>query len=90
MTYEWLEAAARRLSAGVGDDPRLYGFADNQVDRILDLARIAAHDGGQKTNAPLLCYLVGLAHGRHPDRTLEELIALALPAADGRDASEAH
>ena len=28
---------------------------------ILDLARIAAHDSGERTNAPLLCYLVGQA-----------------------------
>ena len=28
---------------------------------LLDLARAAAHDSGQRTNAPLLCYLVGLA-----------------------------
>ena len=28
---------------------------------LLDLARAAAHDSGQRTNAPLICYLVGLA-----------------------------
>jgi hypothetical protein len=27
----------------------------------LSLARIAAHDSGERTNAPLLCYLVGRA-----------------------------
>ena len=28
---------------------------------LLDLARIAAHDSGNRVNAPLLCYLVGRA-----------------------------
>ena len=37
---------------------------------ILDLARIAAHESGDRTNAPLLCYLVGRAQG---DRSLDEL-----------------
>jgi hypothetical protein len=31
------------------------------VDSLLDLARIAAHDSGDRRNAPLLCYLVGKA-----------------------------
>jgi hypothetical protein len=38
---------------------------DGPTERILlDLARIAAHDSGRRTNAPLLCYLVGLARAR--------------------------
>lgn len=28
---------------------------------VLDLARIAAHTSGERTNAPLLSYLAGLA-----------------------------
>ena len=28
------------------------------------LARVAAHDSGERTNAPLLCYLLGVAVGR--------------------------
>lgn len=30
---------------------------------LLDLARIAAHESGERTNAPLLCYLLGRADG---------------------------
>jgi len=76
-TYEWLEAASRRLSEGVQDDPERYRFDEGEIDLILDLAGVAAHEGGHKTNAPLLSYLVGLAHGRHPDATLAELTAVA-------------
>ena len=77
--YEWLDQAAQRLCSGVNDDPALYRFGSGEVDEILDLARVAAHDGGHKTNAPLLSYLVGLARGRHPELGLAEAIALALP-----------
>ena len=31
------------------------------VDRLLDLAGHAAHDSEARTNAPLLCYLIGVA-----------------------------
>ena len=37
---------------------------------ILDLARIAAHESGDRKSAPLLCYLVGRAQG---DKSLDEL-----------------
>jgi hypothetical protein len=77
MTYEWLEAARRRLADEVGDDPRLYELDERQIEMLLDLARVAAHEGGHKTNAPLLSYLVGLAHGRNPGRTLDELVSVA-------------
>jgi len=28
---------------------------------LLELARVAAHESGERTNAPLLCYLIGRA-----------------------------
>ncbi len=31
------------------------------VDRLLELARVAAHESGDRRNAPLLCYLIGKA-----------------------------
>jgi hypothetical protein len=34
---------------------------------LLNLARIAAHESGERTNAPLLTYLVGVAVGRGAD-----------------------
>ena len=49
---------------GAGD------LSDGEADLILELAAIAAHDSGARTNAPLLCYLVGRVQG---DRSLEEL-----------------
>jgi Domain of unknown function (DUF6457) len=81
--YQWLEAASRRLSESVGDEPELYRFGEGEADRLLQMAGVAAHEGGHKTNAPLLSYLVGIAHGRHPGVELADLIdaATAQPAA---------
>jgi hypothetical protein len=61
----WLEEARAKLAAEVGDEPSSYELSRSQVEELLELARIAAHESGERTNAPLLCYLVGLAHGRH-------------------------
>jgi hypothetical protein len=47
-------------------------LSDQDAVVLLDLARIAAHDSGERTNAPLLCYLVGRAQG---GASLEELAA---------------
>ena len=42
-----------------------------------ELARLAAHESGERINAPLLCYLVGLARGR-TDAELAALIDAAV------------
>ncbi|MDX6512333.1 MAG: hypothetical protein QOE36_1837 [Gaiellaceae bacterium] len=68
---DWLTARADALSAqsGIGRD-RLE-LSDADAATLLDLARIAAHESGQRTNAPLLCYLAGVARGS--GRSLEDL-----------------
>jgi hypothetical protein len=38
-------------------------LSDDMRATLLDLARIAAHESGDRTNAPLLCYLLGRAEG---------------------------
>ena len=72
--HPWLENASGKLAAAVGDDPSAYGLTQADVDDLLDLARIAAHESGERTNAPLLAYLAGLARGRHPGRALADLV----------------
>lgn len=60
---EWLSRARDALAAASGM-PAAELEVDGATERILlDLARVAAHDSGLRTNAPLLCYLVGLARG---------------------------
>ena len=41
---------------------------------LLDLARIAAHTSGARTNAPLLCYLLGRVQGERPLDELAEAV----------------
>ena len=61
----WLEEARGKLAAAVGDERAAYDLTPEETDELLELARVAAHGSGERINAPLLCYLVGLAHGRH-------------------------
>jgi phage regulator Rha-like protein len=50
-------------------------------DEILDLARIASHDSGNRINAPLLCYALGLAVGK--GASLEELAKVVRAHTEG-------
>jgi hypothetical protein len=60
---EWLSARADVLAAATGFPREQLELSPADVERLLDLAGHAAHDSGARTNAPLLCYLVGLAQG---------------------------
>jgi Domain of unknown function (DUF6457) len=57
----WLTAARDAVADAAGIDPASLDLSAADEATILDLARIAAHDSGERTNAPLLCYLVGRA-----------------------------
>jgi hypothetical protein len=71
--HEWLEQARDNLVSECGDEPAVYTLEQGDIDALLDLARVAAHESGERINAPLVCYLVGLARGRH-GTDLEDLI----------------
>jgi hypothetical protein len=58
-----LTEARDALARAAGVDRDELELGDDEVATLLDLARIAAHDSGERTNAPLLCYLVGRAQG---------------------------
>jgi hypothetical protein len=59
----WLKDARDALAAAAGVRPEELELTAEEATTLLDLARIAAHDSGERTNAPLLCYLVGRAQG---------------------------
>ena len=61
---EWLREARDRLAEAAGQGPDSLELSQAEIDELLELARLAAHDSGERINAPLLCYLVGLARGR--------------------------
>jgi len=52
---EWLTRQAEALGVP--------GLSDAEATTLLDLARYAAHESGDRRNAPLLCYLLGRAAG---------------------------
>jgi Domain of unknown function (DUF6457) len=64
---DWL----RRAVAAAGGEVAL-SAEDEQT--LLDLARIAAHATGDRTNAPLLCYLLGRVQGERPLNELAEAV----------------
>ena len=60
----WLSSARDRLAQATGEDSSALELSEADSQELLELARVAAHESGERTNAPLLCYLVGLARGR--------------------------
>jgi hypothetical protein len=71
---EWLSQRADVLAAQTGVPREQLELTPADIERLLDLAGFAAHESGARTNAPLLCYLVGVAHGA---KSLEELDGIA-------------
>jgi hypothetical protein len=70
----WLAQARDALAAEAGVESGELELSDTDVDTLLDLARIAAHVSGERTNAPLLCYLVGRAQGTHTLKRLAQAV----------------
>ena len=63
-----MDAWLRQTLDALGGGPDL---SDEDAGALLKIASIAAHTSGERTNAPLLCYLVGRVQG---DRSLDELL----------------
>jgi hypothetical protein len=59
---DWLSQRADALAAASGTERAALELSDEDMKTLLDIAKVAAHTSGERTNAPLLCYLVGIAH----------------------------
>jgi hypothetical protein len=70
----WLTEARDALAQASGVPAELLELDEEQSRTLLELARIAAHDSGERTNAPLLCYLVGRAQGGADLETLADAV----------------
>ena len=57
----WLTTARDAAADAAGVEHTSLDLSAADEATILDLARIAALDSGMRTNAPLLCYLLGRA-----------------------------
>ncbi len=58
---DWLNRRADALADATGIDRDALELSPEEVEQLLDLAGLAAHSSGARTNAPLLCYLLGRA-----------------------------
>ena len=61
---QWLQSARDAIARASGVPAEEFELSAADVRTLLDIARVAAHDSGDRTNAPLLCYLAGLTVGR--------------------------
>ena len=59
--HDWLDAAADAIAAAAGVPREQLELSTDEISQLLDLAGLAAHESGARTNAPLLSYLVGRA-----------------------------
>jgi hypothetical protein len=72
---EWLTRARDALADAAAVPRDELDLSDDDVDMLLDVAAVAAHASGARTNAPLLCYLVGRAQRGNVDlKTLADAV----------------
>ncbi len=72
--HEWLAKRADALSEQAGVPRERLELSAGEIEALLDIAAHAAHDSGARTNAPLLCYLLGVS--RSGDKELDELVEI--------------
>ena len=81
----WLQDARAALAEAAGLDPDSLELSDQDEATLLDhpyrpppprppRAPSPPHDSGERTNAPLLCYLVGRARGGADLDTLADAV----------------
>jgi hypothetical protein len=75
---DWLTRARDALAEAAGVPAPELELDDAAEATLLDLARIAAHTSGDRTNAPLLCYLLGRAQGAAELDTLAKAVREAI------------
>lgn len=75
----WLSAARDRLAEAAGISPGNLALPPDIEATLLELARFAAHESGTRSNAPLLCYLLGRAGSAANVTTLAEAVRNAPP-----------
>jgi hypothetical protein len=61
---DWYDDTVDALAAATGLDATGLRLDNDMRTELLDLARIASHDSGERINAPFLCYALGLAVAR--------------------------
>jgi len=68
---QWLSRQADALAEATGLGRETLELEPHEIQGLLDVAGFAAHESGARTNAPLVCYLLGVA--RDSGKSLDEL-----------------
>jgi hypothetical protein len=63
-TGTWISDMTSRIAVSAGIDARMLTINDVDAQELLRLAGVAAHSSGDRTNAPLLCHVLGRAVAR--------------------------
>jgi hypothetical protein len=74
---EWMTRVRDALAEAANIPASELELKRDEVATLLDLAAVAAHESGQRTNAPLLCYLVGKAERGADLQTLAAAVQAA-------------
>lgn len=70
----WLTQVRDAVAETAGLPREELELDEDTVNELLDLARIAAHESGERTNAPLLCFLLGRASAHREVGALAEAV----------------
>jgi hypothetical protein len=57
----WISEMTARIADETGIDAAALAIDAADADTLLRLAGVAAHESGDRTNAPLLCHVLGRA-----------------------------
>jgi hypothetical protein len=57
----WISDMTARIADSAGLDGAMLQIEASDAEELLRLAGIAAHSSGDRTNAPLLCHVLGRA-----------------------------
>ena len=58
---EWIDEVTLEIARATGIDAATLLVDEVTKETLLDLAGVAAHTSGDRTNAPLLCHVIGRA-----------------------------
>lgn len=61
---DWLQTVTDSLASQFNADPAALTVSAGDRRELLDIARIASHESGERINAPLLCYVLGVLAAR--------------------------
>jgi hypothetical protein len=82
----WISDFSGQIAQSTGIEPAALALTEAEIDTLLRLAGVAAHKSRERTNAPLLCHVLGRAVALGtPLDVLARLVDAALTESDSGD-----